>query len=65
LMVPSEDLNWDGVGEALPTWRASRRDPILQPPKPQITLSARMLQLAAERDAGLEAADLRRASPPE
>ena len=60
LAVPSEDLDWDGLGEALPSWRASRPDPILQPPKPQITPSARILRLAAERDAEPEAADLRR-----
>src|SRR5260370_6168753 len=59
LVVPSEDLDWAGLGEALPSWRASRRDPILQPPKPQITPSARILQLTAERDAEPEAANLR------
>ena len=57
LVVPSKDLNWDGFGEALPSWRASRRDPILQPPKPQIIPSATILQLAVERDAEPEAAD--------
>jgi len=60
LVVPSEDLDWDRLGEALPSWSASRRVAILQPPKPQITPSARILQLAAERDAEPEAADLRR-----
>jgi hypothetical protein len=60
LVMPSEDLDWDGLGEALPSWRASRRDPILQPPKPQIMPSARILQLTAEPDAEPEAADLRR-----
>jgi hypothetical protein len=60
LVVLSENLDWDGLGEALPSWRASRRDPILQPPKPQITPSTRILQLAAERDAEPEAADLHR-----
>jgi hypothetical protein len=60
LVRPGEDLSWDGLGEALPSWRASRRDPILQPPKPQITPSARILRPAAERDAEPEAPDLRR-----
>jgi TrwC relaxase/AAA domain len=60
LVAPNEDLNCEGLGEALSTWRASRRDPVLQPPRPQITPSARILQLAAERDAEPEAANLRR-----
>jgi len=43
----------------LPAWRASDRDAILQPPKPEITPSARILQLAAEHIAepDYEAAD--------
>jgi hypothetical protein len=45
------------LAEALPSWSAARQDAILQPPKPQITPSARILQLAAERDAEPEAAD--------
>ena len=55
--MSNEDLDWDGLGETLSSWRAPRRDPILQPPKPQITPSARILQLAAERDTEPEAAD--------
>jgi len=43
LVVPSEDLDWGGLGEAMLSWRASRQDPIIQPPKPQITPSARIL----------------------
>ena len=35
----------------------SGQDAILQPPKPQITPSARILQLAAEHDIEPEAAD--------
>jgi hypothetical protein len=57
LMVPSEDPDWGDLGEAFPTWRAPGRDAILQPPKPQITPAAKILQLAAERDASPEAAD--------
>ena len=38
-----------------PAWQASDRDAILQPPKPEIIPSARILQLAAEPD--YEAAD--------
>ena len=40
----------------LPSWWAPRRDAILQPPKPQITPSAKILQLAAEHDTEPEAA---------
>jgi hypothetical protein len=55
--VPSEDTDWSDLGEAFPTWRSSSRDAILQPPKPQITPSAKTLQLAAGHDASPEAAD--------
>jgi hypothetical protein len=54
--VPSEDPDWEYLGEAFPAWRASSRDAILQPPKPQITPSAKILQLVSERDAEPEAA---------
>jgi hypothetical protein len=57
LMVPSEDPDWGDLGEAFPTWQALSRDAILQPPKPEITPSARILQLAAGRDTEPEAAD--------
>ena len=57
LMVPSEDPDWGDLGEAFPAWQAPGRDAILQPPKPQITPSAKILQLAEERDTEPEAAD--------
>ncbi len=56
-VIPGQDVDWDGLGETLPFWWAPRRDAILQAPKPDITPSARILQLAAERDAEPEAAD--------
>ena len=55
LTVPGEDPVRGDLGEAFPAWQASSWDAILQPPKPEITSSARILQLAAERDR--EAAD--------
>ena len=55
--VPSEDPDWADMGEAFSTWQANRRDAILQPPKPQITSSAKILQLVQERDTAPEAAD--------
>ena len=57
LMVPSEDPDWGDLGEAFPAWHAPSRDAILQPPKPQITPAARILQLVQERDTAPEAAD--------
>ena len=54
-LVPSEDVAWGGFGEASPASRAPWRDAILQPPKPQITPSAEILQLAAEHDIEPEA----------
>jgi hypothetical protein len=57
--VPSEDLVWGELGQAFPGWRASGRDAILQPPKPEIIPSERILQLAADQDTEFdhEAAD--------
>ena len=57
LMVPSEDPDWVDLGEAFPAWQAPSRDAILQPPKPQITPSAKILQLVQERDTEPEASD--------
>jgi len=57
LMLPSEDPDWGDLGEAFPAWQAPSRDAILQPPKPQITPSAKILQLAAGHDASPEATD--------
>jgi hypothetical protein len=50
LMMPGEDPVWGDLGEAFPGWQASGRNAILQPPKPEIIPSARILQLAAEHD---------------
>jgi hypothetical protein len=57
LKAPSEDLDWDDLGEAFPAWRSLGRDAILQPPKPQITPSAKILQLAGGHDTEPEPAD--------
>jgi hypothetical protein len=50
LMVPGEDPVRGDLGKTFPGWQASGRDAILQPPKPEIIPSARILQLAAEHD---------------
>jgi hypothetical protein len=57
LMLTSEDSEWEQLGEAFPARQAPNRDAILQPPKPEITPSAKILQLAVERDTEPEAAD--------
>jgi hypothetical protein len=50
LMMPGKDPVWGDPGKTFPGWPASGRDAILQPPKPDIIPSARILQLAAEHD---------------
>ena len=50
LMVPGEDPVWGELGDAVPDSRTSGPDAILQPPRPEIIPSARLLQLAAEHD---------------
>ena len=59
LMVPGEDPVWGELGDAAPNSRASGPDAILQPPRPEIIPSARLLELAAEHDSepDREAAD--------
>ena len=57
LKVPSEDPDWEDLGHAFPAWNPPGKDAILQPPKPQITPSATILQLAAEHDHAPEAGE--------
>ena len=57
LMVPAEDPDYYDLGRAFPAWTAPGRDAILQPPKPQIQPSQRILELTADRERDLEAAD--------
>ena len=54
-MTPREDPDWAALGDTLPSWWAPRPDAILRPPKPEITPSAKILQLAAEHDIEPEA----------
>ena len=49
-IVPGEDPVWGEFGDAFPDSRASGPNAILQPPRPEIIPSARLLQLAAEHD---------------
>ena len=57
LTVPSEDPRYGDLGQAFPPWPRPARDTILQPPKPEIRPSLQVLERAADRDAGWEAAD--------
>jgi len=57
LTVPSADPDYGDLGQAFPPWPGPGRDAILQPPKPEIRPSPRVLERAADRDADWEAAD--------
>ena len=57
LTVPSEDPGYWDLGQAFPPWPGPPRGAILQPPKPEIRPSPRVLERAADRDADREAAD--------
>ena len=54
-LIPNKDMAWGGLGQSSPTLRTRWPDAILQPPKPQITPSAEILQSAAEPDIDPEA----------
>jgi len=56
LRTRGEDVDWGGPG-TFASWWAPHWGAILQPPKPEITPSARILELAAEHDTGPEAGD--------
>ena len=57
LMVPSEDPEYGDLGQAFPSWTGRSKDAILQPPKPEIRPSSRVLERALDRDADREAGD--------
>jgi conjugative relaxase-like TrwC/TraI family protein len=57
LAIPAEDPDYGNLGQAFPAWPAPARSPILQPPRPEIPPSPRILERAADRDADREAAD--------
>ena len=57
LTMPAEDPDFEDLGPAFPAWTEPGRDAILQPPKPQIEPSARILERTASRDAPMEAAN--------
>jgi hypothetical protein len=55
--IPSEDLDYGDLGPAFPAWTSPAREPILQPPRPEIPPSPQILQRVMDRDADWEAAD--------
>ncbi len=57
LMTPAEDPDYEHLGPAFPAWTSPGRDAILQPPKPQIQPSPRILERVTGRDVDLEAAE--------
>ena len=56
-MIPSEDPDYGDLGPAFPAWTSPGWEPILQPPKPEIPPSSRILERAMDRDTDWEAAD--------
>jgi hypothetical protein len=57
LTIPAEVPDYQAFSQALPVWAQPERDAILQPPKPQIRPSERILERTADRDLHREAAD--------
>jgi hypothetical protein len=55
--IPSEDPDYGDLGPAFPARTSRGREPILQPPKPEIPPSPRILERVTDRDVGWEAAD--------
>ena len=57
LMIPAEDPDYGDLGQAFRPWPAPARAAILQPPRPEIEPSERILDRALEPDLDMEAAD--------
>jgi hypothetical protein len=57
LMIPSDDPGYGHLGQAFPSWSGRSTHAILQPPKPEIRPSARVLERVLDRDADMEAGD--------
>lgn len=57
MAIPSEDPDYADLGQAFPPWTRHSKDAILQPPKPEIGPSARVLERATDRDRDVEAAN--------
>ncbi len=57
IAIPSHDPDYGDLGQAFAAWPAPARGAILQPPKPEIPPSPRILQHVMDHDADWEAAD--------
>ena len=57
VLLPARDPDHESFGPAFPAWTSPDRDAILQPPKPQIQPSPRVLERLTDRSPDLEAAD--------
>jgi hypothetical protein len=57
MTILAGDPTYRDLGRASPLWPGPGRDAILHPPKPEIRPSPHILERAAVRDAGWEAAD--------
>jgi hypothetical protein len=44
--VPAEDPDYEDEGEAWPAWQRPDRDAVLQPPKPELRPSPRVMEHA-------------------
>lgn len=56
-MIPAEDPDYEHAGPAFPAWAAPDADAILQPPKPSIRPSPRILERVVGREPDWEAED--------
>jgi hypothetical protein len=57
LMIPAEDPDYEDQGPAFPAWTGTAKDAILQPPKPEIQPSPRILERVPGRELDREAAE--------
>jgi hypothetical protein len=57
LMIPAEEPDYGDLGQAFPPWPAPVTGAILQPPKPEIQPSPRIMERGTDYDLDMEAAD--------
>ena len=55
MTIPHQDANYGHLGPAFPNLAARSRDAILQPPRPLIPPSSRVVELARRRESEIEA----------
>jgi hypothetical protein len=57
LKEPNQDPDFEDLGPAFPAWNPPEREALLQPPKPDITPSAKILELARGPEPDWEAGE--------